>query len=379
MANGVQLVGRSFKYHRPRGILTAGLRGAERAGRAAHRRAARAEHARHHRRALRRADRREPEPLAVARLRHRRRQRPAVAVPRRGLLLQDLHVAGRVLGDAVRAADPPRRRARPRRRRRGSRPLREGVRALRRAGDRRRADRPDGGARGRPRRRARDPGGRGLPARRAAARRALRGRRQAGRRMGRARSRPSSPRCPRCGSCAAPRSSACSITAQYGAVERVNDHLAVPPPHQPRQRAWKIVAKRAVLAAGALERPIAFGNNDRPGVMLAGAMRSYINRYAAAPGRRLAVFTNNDDGWRTAADAHAAGIEVAAVIDSRAEPAGAVLARSASRCSPARACRMSMAGADVQAIDVIDADGRTDEDRMRRARACRAAGIRRCI
>ncbi len=50
---------------------------------------------------------------------------------------------------------------------------------------------------------------------------------------------------------------------QYGAVERVNDHVAVPPEHEPRQRAWKIVAKRAVLAAGAHERAIAFGNNDR--------------------------------------------------------------------------------------------------------------------
>src|ERR1044072_1624236 len=57
-------------------------------------------------------------------------------------------------------------------------------------------------------------------------------------------------------------------------------------------------ANEVPLAAGALERPIAFGNNDRPGVMLAGAMRSYINRYAAAPGRELAIFTNNDDGWR---------------------------------------------------------------------------------
>src|SRR5207248_10100755 len=101
---------------------------------------------------------------------------------------------------------------------------------------------------------------------------------------------------------------------QYRAVERVNDHVAVPPEHEPRQRSWKIAAKRAVLAAGALERAIAFGNNDRPGVMLAGAVRSYINRFAAAPGRRIAVFTNNDDGWRTAADAHTAGIEVAAVI-----------------------------------------------------------------
>ena len=89
---------------------------------------------------------------------------------------------------------------------------------------------------------------------------------------------------------------------QYGAVERVSDHLAVPPPHQPRQRYWKIVAKRAVLAAGASERPIAFAGNDRPGVMLAGAVRTYLNRFAATPASRLVVFTNNDDGWRTAAD-----------------------------------------------------------------------------
>ena len=87
---------------------------------------------------------------------------------------------------------------------------------------------------------------------------------------------------------------------QYGAVERVSDHLAEPPPHQPRQRYWKIVARRAVLAAGASERPIAFAGNDRPGVMLAGAVRTYLNRFAATPASRLVVFTNNDDGWRTA-------------------------------------------------------------------------------
>ena len=70
---------------------------------------------------------------------------------------------------------------------------------------------------------------------------------------------------------------------QYGAVERVGDHLPMPVEHQPRQRYWKIVAKRAVLAAGASERPIAFAGNDRPGVMLAGAMRTYFNRFAVVP------------------------------------------------------------------------------------------------
>ncbi|MBZ9865260.1 sarcosine oxidase subunit alpha [Mesorhizobium sp. CA15] len=103
----------------------------------------------------------------------------------------------------------------------------------------------------------------------------------------------------------------------YGAIERVNDHLPVPPEHQVRQRLWRIVAKRCVVAAGAIERPIVFAGNDTPGVMMASAMRSYINRYAATPARRIALFTNNEDGWHTAETAIAAGLQVAAVIDAR--------------------------------------------------------------
>ena len=78
--------------------------------------------------------------------------------------------------------------------------------------------------------------------------------------------------------------------ATYGALERVADHLPVPPPHVPRQRLWRIVAKRAVLAAGATERPLVFGGNDRPGVMLASAMRSLrqpLCRRAGQHGRAL--------------------------------------------------------------------------------------------
>ena len=81
----------------------------------------------------------------------------------------------------------------------------------------------------------------------------------------------------------------------YAAIERVNDHVAVPPAHEPRQRLWKIVAKRAVLCAGAIERPIIFGDNDRPGIMLAGAVRAYVNRYGVAPGKRAVIFADNDD------------------------------------------------------------------------------------
>ena len=73
----------------------------------------------------------------------------------------------------------------------------------------------------------------------------------------------------------------------YAALERVSDHFAMSPSHRPRQRLWKIVAKRAVIATGSHERIIAFGGNDTPGVMQASAIRTYANRFAAAPGSRL--------------------------------------------------------------------------------------------
>ena len=105
----------------------------------------------------------------------------------------------------------------------------------------------------------------------------------------------------------------------FGAVERVNDHVAEPSPYEPRQRYWRILAKKAVLAAGAEERPIAFGGNDVPGVMTASAMRHYANRYAAAAGRNVMVFTNNDSGYRTARDFKARGVNVAVIVDSRGD------------------------------------------------------------
>ena len=109
----------------------------------------------------------------------------------------------------------------------------------------------------------------------------------------------------------------------YAAIERVNEHVPVPPAHAPRQRLWRIVAKRAVLCAGAFERPIVFGDNDRPGVMLAGAARAYVNRFGAAPGRHAVVFADNDEAFRTAADLAAAGIAVQALVDARRDPSAA--------------------------------------------------------
>ena len=120
----------------------------------------------------------------------------------------------------------------------------------------------------------------------------------------------------------------------FGAVERVSDHLAEPPAHAPRQRAWRIVAKRVVLAAGAIERPLVFGDNDRPGVMLAGAVRTYLNRFGALPGRTAVIFANNDAAATTALDLAAAGAHVAAIVDPREEPGEAV--RAAAKASGAR-------------------------------------------
>lgn len=103
----------------------------------------------------------------------------------------------------------------------------------------------------------------------------------------------------------------------YGALERVNLHRGDRPETAPLECFWRIVARRAVLAAGALERPIAFRNNDRPGIMMAGAVRSYLNRWGVSPGRRVTVFGNNDDAHCTAHDLAAAGVHVAALIDVR--------------------------------------------------------------
>ena len=104
----------------------------------------------------------------------------------------------------------------------------------------------------------------------------------------------------------------------YGALERVALHKA-DPGDAPLETFWRITAKQAVLAAGALERPIAFPENDRPGIMMAGAVRAYLNRWGVSPGRMVAVFGNNDDAHRTARDLVAAGIEVVGLIDSRAD------------------------------------------------------------
>ncbi len=103
----------------------------------------------------------------------------------------------------------------------------------------------------------------------------------------------------------------------FGALERVGLHLAKPPKDLPRECFWRIVAKRAVLASGAHERQIGFPMNDRPGIMAAGSARAYINRWGVAAGRAVTIFANNDDAHRTARDLAAAGVRIAALIDVR--------------------------------------------------------------
>ncbi|MFE7173946.1 sarcosine oxidase subunit alpha family protein [Streptomyces sp. NPDC057616] len=104
------------------------------------------------------------------------------------------------------------------------------------------------------------------------------------------------------------------------ALQRRTDHLgAAAPEGVSRQRLWHIRARQVVLATGAHERPLVFAGNDRPGVMLAAAVRTYLNRYGVAPGSRAVVSTTNDSAYDTVADLHAAGVGIAAVVDARPE------------------------------------------------------------
>ena len=105
-------------------------------------------------------------------------------------------------------------------------------------------------------------------------------------------------------------------------LERRTDHLPPADRRGPRERLWRVRAKQVVIATGAIERPLVFPNNDRPGVMLASAVSTYLNRYGVAAGSTAALFANNDDAYQTALDLSDAGVPVAAVVDVRPEPSG---------------------------------------------------------
>ncbi len=103
-----------------------------------------------------------------------------------------------------------------------------------------------------------------------------------------------------------------------GLCQRLTDHLDTPPEGAPRERMWKVRAKEVVLAQGALEKPLVFDGNDRPGVMLAGAAQTYLHRYGVKVGDRPAIVTAHDSAWYTAFDLAEAGAKPSVIVDVRA-------------------------------------------------------------
>jgi len=110
------------------------------------------------------------------------------------------------------------------------------------------------------------------------------------------------------------------------ADEKVADHT--PGDGRPKHRLWRIRAGRILTATGAIERPLSFAGNDIPGVMLAASVRDYVVNWAVSPGDRTVVVTNNDDGYRTAIALKEAGLSVPAIVDARANPSGDLVAKA---------------------------------------------------
>jgi sarcosine oxidase, subunit alpha len=107
-----------------------------------------------------------------------------------------------------------------------------------------------------------------------------------------------------------------------GLNQRLSDHLQQPAVGQLRERLWQVRARTVVLATGAIERPLVFPGNDRPGIMLASAAQTYLNRYGVMVGGRIVIVTSGDDAYQTALDLHAAGVVVAGIADLRAQAVG---------------------------------------------------------
>ena len=125
-------------------------------------------------------------------------------------------------------------------------------------------------------------------------------------------------------------------------------------------RVWRVLPKQIVLASGAHERPLLFANNDRPGVMLAGAIKTYVRRFAVAPGSRAVFFTNNDSAYRSALDLADAGIPVAAIADVRSDPDGDLPAEARAQGIPIHAgavVRQAHGRRRVAAAELCSLDG----------------------
>ncbi|MDP6602989.1 MAG: 2Fe-2S iron-sulfur cluster-binding protein, partial [Rhodospirillales bacterium] len=140
-------------------------------------------------------------------------------------------------------------------------------------------------------------------------------------------------------------------------LERVADHVREPPAFVPRQRLWHVRARQVVLAAGAIERPLVFADNDRPGIMLASAARTYANQFAVRAGSRAVVLTNNDSAYAAAFELAESGVEIAAIVDVRASVSGALAARAREfdfECLFGHDVASALGGRGVEGVDVVD-------------------------
>ncbi len=140
--------------------------------------------------------------------------------------------------------------------------------------------------------------------------------------------------------------------------ERLTDHR--PGAQGPRHRLWRIRARRIITATGAIERPLSFSGNDVPGVMLASAMRDYVVNYGVSPGRRTVVVTNNDDGYRTAICLKRAGLEVPRILDARDTGGGALMEEARAlglRIDCGRGIGAVQGGKRVRAVQVCAQNG----------------------
>ncbi|MGE0701374.1 MAG: 2Fe-2S iron-sulfur cluster-binding protein, partial [Hyphomicrobiaceae bacterium] len=148
-----------------------------------------------------------------------------------------------------------------------------------------------------------------------------------------------------------------------GLVERISDHLAEPDPALPRERLWQVRAKELVLATGAIERPVIFPGNDRPGVMLAGAVATYLHRFGVIAGRKAVVVTAADGAYAVAADLASHGVAIERIVDLRTDPGEAALARAEAAGIAVTAgakVRATRGRLRVSAVDIADAHGKLE-------------------
>ncbi len=142
------------------------------------------------------------------------------------------------------------------------------------------------------------------------------------------------------------------------AYERLTDHD--PDSAGPRHRLWRVRAQQIITATGAIERPLSFAGNDIPGVMLASAMRDYVVNYSVAPGQRTVVVTNNDDGYRTAICLKQAGLDVPRILDARETGGGTLMEEARAlglRIDCGRAIGKVQGGKRVTAVQVCAQNG----------------------